>query len=263
MRHPNHVLQLFAAAAALVLAACGTAPASSATSDSSATGGDTAAGDAATGDATGGDTAAGDSMDADASADTGDGSSGSGDGSAETAGGDTADAAAPADAQPGDAQPADTEPGDATAEVASASVTGKVVEAGWSFGECLHACKGKMALQGASLQLTISDNDGTPAHMAKGVLTTGAAAALDDLTTSLVGKPLALVTGCPDCADGGAAYVVFSDGVTSSKHSYPFGKPPAALAPIDKLLSAAMAGLTVCKGDETVVVLGSCPLDQP
>ena len=150
-----------------------------------------------------------------------------------------------------------------TTDVATALVAGNLVESGWSFGECMKGCKGTMTLQGAALELTIRDNDGTIAHQAKGILTTGAAAQLESLVNPLVGKPLPLVSGCPDCADGGAAYLTFSDGSATSKHTYEFGKPPAALTGLDQLMAVAQAGLKNCQGDATVVVQGVCPISQP
>lgn len=268
--------QLDVLLAALLLAAataCGSTPAATPASDiqvsadadassgqNDAAAADSTAADAATPDVTGTDVAATDASAADATQDAAVADSAVADSAADTA---TLDAAADVpsvDAQPADAQSADTAPADA---VASAVVAGNLVEAGWSFGECMKGCNGNMKLQGASLELTITDIDGTVSHMAKGILTTGAAAELENLLNPLVGKSLPLVSGCPDCADGGAAYVVFSDGKATSKHTYEYGKPPAALAGLDKMMAAAMAGLKSCKGDETVVILGACPMDLP
>jgi hypothetical protein len=142
-------------------------------------------------------------------------------------------------------------------------VAGNVVEAGWSFGKCKDGCKGLLELKGASLQLTVLAGDGTVQHQAKGILTTGAAAKLEDMEVALAGKPLQTVYGCPDCADGGAFYVTLSDGAKSSTHTYDYGKPPAALANLDQLLGTAIAGLKACKGDEVVVIQGQCPMEQP
>jgi hypothetical protein len=158
---------------------------------------------------------------------------------------------------------ADAETADADGTDAGVLVAGNVVEAGWSFGECMDGCMGLLELKGASLQLTVLAGDGTVQHQAKGILTTGAAAKLEDIEVALAGKPLQTVYGCPDCADGGAFHVTFSDGAKSSTHTYDYGKPPAALANLDQLLGTAIAGLKACKGDEVVVIQGQCPMDQP
>lgn len=177
------------------------------------------------------------------------------------------DAGSAPDADTGGAPDADAGSEDTASADADAStgplVKGNLVAAGWSFGMCANACKGVLELKGASLLLTTSGWDGTVYYQAKGVLTTGAAAALQDFEAALVGKPLATTVGCPDCADGGASFVTFSDGTTSSTHTYEFGKPPAALGELDKLLTTAIAGLKTCTGDATVVVQNPCPLDLP
>ncbi len=241
---------------------------------------------AACGATTSTSTAAADGQAADTKDDAGAGDVAAGDGSAsDTATGDTASsevatpdatleiadgaADASADVPVSDAPTSDVPTSDAptsdvpTTDVATALVAGNLVESGWSFGECMKGCKGTMTLQGAALELTIRDNDGTIAHQAKGILTTGAAAQLESLVNPLVGKPLPLVSGCPDCADGGAAYLTFSDGSATSKHTYEFGKPPAALTGLDQLMAVAQAGLKNCQGDATVVVQGVCPISQP
>ena len=236
---------------------------------------------AACGATTSTSTAAADGQAADTKDDAGAGDVAAGDGSAsDTATGDTASsevatpdatleiadgaADASADVPVSDAPTSDVPTSDVpTTDVATALVAGNLVESGWSFGECMKGCKGTMTLQGAALELTIRDNDGTIAHQAKGILTTGAAAQLESLVNPLVGKPLPLVSGCPDCADGGAAYLTFSDGSATSKHTYEFGKPPAALTGLDQLMAVAQAGLKNCQGDATVVVQGVCPISQP
>lgn len=145
----------------------------------------------------------------------------------------------------------------------TAVVQGHLVAAGYAFGECMSACKGVVEFQGASLHLTISGWDAKVYSEAKGVLTTGAAAQLQTEESLLAGKSLALTFGCPDCADGGAFFLTFSDGTATSTHTYDYGKPPAELAAIDKIAAAAIAGLKACQGDATVVVQNPCPVPQP
>ncbi len=251
-------------------AACGaTTSTSTAAADGQAadTKDDAGAGDVAAGDGSASDTATGDTASSevatpDATLEIADGAA---DASADVPVSDAPTSDAPtSDAPTSDAPTSDVPTSDVpTTDVATALVAGNLVESGWSFGECMKGCKGTMTLQGAALELTIRDNDGTIAHQAKGILTTGAAAQLESLVNPLVGKPLPLVSGCPDCADGGAAYLTFSDGSATSKHTYEFGKPPAALTGLDQLMAVAQAGLKNCQGDATVVVQGVCPISQP
>lgn len=174
---------------------------------------------------------------------------------------DAAPAADVADAAAKDA-PAPNDAG-AASDVAVAVVAGPLVEAGWSFGECMGQCKGVVAFKGASLLLTVSNADGSVDHQAKGVLTTGAAADMETLENALIGQSLQTTYGCPDCADGGASWLTFSNGGSSDKHLYEFGKPPAALQAMDKLVTSAIAALKACKGDDIVVIQGVCPITPP
>ena len=160
--------------------------------------------------------------------------------------------------------------GDATTDVVepdvgpSATVNGNLTAVTISLGKCGGAaCKTSLALEGAGLLLTLSSNAGDVSFMAKGILTTGAAAKLDNLVDALAGKPLPLTYGCPGCADGPVVTLVFGDGKTSSSHAYGGGEAPAALAGVDALIQTAIAGLKACLGDETVVIFKPCPMDLP
>lgn len=55
----------------------------------------------------------------------------------------------------------------------------------------------------------------------------------------------------------------FSDFKQTTKHAYEYGKPPAELAGVDGLVTAAIKALKACQGDGTVVILGVCPLGAP
>lgn len=157
------------------------------------------------------------------------------------------------------ADSADTASPDAIAIKGEAQLVG----AGWSFGECMGQCKGDAVFGGAAVTLTISGWDKTVYSEAKGYLTTGASAAIQDLESKLTGSLLEPVYGCPDCADGGSAWIVLSHDGTASKHTYEFGKPPAVLKGFDAIVAPALAGLKACKGDAIIVVSSPCPNPAP
>jgi hypothetical protein len=169
---------------------------------------------------------------------------------------------APADVSP-DA-PADVSP-DAPADAAPGGpiVAGNLVQYSVSFGKCSTACQSVVEFKGAAMVLTVTDKSAAPTYMAKGILTTGAAAKLQDFEAQLVGKPLAETSGCPGCADGGIATVTFSDGKKTTTHTYDASNPPAQLSGLHALVALAAADLNACKSDETVVVSKPCPLDLP
>lgn len=180
--------------------------------------------------------------------------------------------AAPADVAPTDVTVADAaadSKADATADSTTldatvVSGTVQVVGAGWSFGECMGLCKGEAKLEGAKVVLTLTSWDGkTPAEDHHGLLTTGAAAQLDDATAKLTGATLQDIYGCPDCADGGAAWVKLQHGDVTTLHTYEFGKPPAVLQGVAAVIAPALATLRDCKIDMTLVTSYPCPWVEP
>ncbi len=52
-------------------------------------------------------------------------------------------------------------------------------------------------------------------------------------TAKVVGKPVVLTFGCPDCKDEGGFYLTFSDGKATSTFSYVLGLPPPQLAKVN------------------------------
>ena len=230
-----------------------TAATDSAATDAAAS--DTAASDTAANDTAANDTAANDTAATDTAA-------------TDTTAADSADSGsddAPLSDVAADSDATDTGAEDITVDAGpAATVVGNLVTVGLSFGKCVSAnCKTKLELEGASLLLTVSNNKDEPTFMAKGILTTGSAAKLDELVAALAGKAIPLVSGCPGCADGGIASLTFSDGKQSNTHTYESGNPPKALAAIDALMGTAIAGLKACVGDATVVVHTPCPMDLP
>lgn len=138
-----------------------------------------------------------------------------------------------------------------------------LVEAGWSFGECMGPCVGSVVFEGAKVTLTVQDWNMTALHVAHGILMTDAAAALEQLLAALDTAPLQAVYGCPDCADGGAFHVALNRNGVDSKHVYEYGQPPEVLKDLDQLVKAVIDALRNCNTVYPVVIQGECPVPEP
>jgi hypothetical protein len=136
-----------------------------------------------------------------------------------------------------------------------------------SFGECDGECsfmlelRPTVVLDGGTCvdldaTLTVQNTDGSTWVYA-GSLTAAAweRLALLSMDLAAVRSTLPAVSGCPDCADGGAASVVLSglDQLTET-FAYPYDDPPAALRQADEFLQALIDELRACAGS----LLASC-----
>jgi hypothetical protein len=138
-----------------------------------------------------------------------------------------------------------------------------VVEAGWSFGFCIGACRGELRLSGSTLQYTVTSR-GSEETFAdnRGSLTALGQRRLEGIATQL---PAALQDryGCPDCADGGAAFVTLL-GQEARRIEYEFRRPPAELAALDGFLSTLMDALGSCSATPDVTPAADCtPAAEP
>jgi hypothetical protein len=133
------------------------------------------------------------------------------------------------------------------------------VAAGWSFGMCGGYCTADLVLAGGSLTLVgggwTSDE---PFHQHRGTLTARGHELLAAAVAGLSGLELESVYGCPDCADGGAAYLMLDRDGVSSRHDMEFGRPPQELAGLYGLAMAMIDSLETCRPDEMVVVAADC-----
>lgn len=137
-------------------------------------------------------------------------------------------------------------------------VTG-LVGTGWSFGMCLGYCYADLRLDGDGLTLTGSDRESTdPIVVNRGELTADGRARLDAALAGLDPQALEPVYGCPDCADGGAAYLELSRDAGQSRHMMEFGAPPDELAGLDELAMSLITALETCLSDELVTVAVDC-----
>lgn len=131
--------------------------------------------------------------------------------------------------------------------------------AGWSFGMCGGYCTADLVLIDGSLTLVGGGwTSAEPLYENRGTLTAKGNGLITAAVAGLSGLPLEAVYGCPDCADGGATYVVLDrDGVTS-RHDMEFGRPPEVLSELHELAMAMIDTLETCQSDEIVIVAGDC-----
>ena len=151
------------------------------------------------------------------------------------------------------------EPGETGDMEAEDAITG----AGWSFGECVGACVGRLVIKDDEL-LAFSIEDWMTQIVGQngGTLTLEGRAQLDAAVAELVGVELDEVYGCPDCTDGGASFIDLRRGGVASSHVYELANPPAVLGPADALIVEIMLALQDCSASELVVLEEGCvPID--
>jgi hypothetical protein len=134
-----------------------------------------------------------------------------------------------------------------------------LVGAGWSFGFCLGYCNADVAIEGDDVIVTGRDRDSEePLYVHRGTLTAEGRARLDAAAASLAGVALDPVYGCPDCADGGAAWVeIFREDVIE-RVEMEFGSPPEVLSELHAASLALIEALETCTSNELVDVADDC-----
>ena len=135
-----------------------------------------------------------------------------------------------------------------------------LVGAGWSFGMCMGYCSvdlvigsdGSVVLTGTdrTRNVTLFTNSGSLASVGR--------ERIDGAVAGLAGVPLQDVYGCPDCADGGAAYLTLSQEGVVSRHDMEFGNPPAELAELHDLAMAIIDALVDCESNDLVLAAEDC-----
>jgi hypothetical protein len=131
--------------------------------------------------------------------------------------------------------------------------------AGWSFGMCAGFCVADLVVGGH--RVVLSGTDHRPqGHLFEneGALTPAGRDRFDAALADLGDATLEPTYGCPDCADGGAAYLTITrDGVTT-RHDMEFGHPPGALADLYALSMSVIDSLQRCEPSDLVATAGSC-----
>ena len=134
-----------------------------------------------------------------------------------------------------------------------------LVGAGWSFGMCGGYCSTDLAVGVQKLVLTGGSHmTDEPLYVNRGAVTAlgqrRIAAALEGVNA----LELEPVYGCPDCADGGAAYLTLMQDGTTSRHELEFGDPPRELAELYGLAMKLITSLETCVSSELVAIGDDC-----
>ena len=129
---------------------------------------------------------------------------------------------------------------------------------GWSFGECLGACKTDLSIDDQSVAVAVTGWDGTSYHTGAGSLTAAGQSAVAEVGQALAWAQLDPTYGCPDCADGGASYVTLKRMGVESTHAYEYHHAPEVLAAADALIAAVIDALLSCTGTADVAVSNGC-----
>jgi hypothetical protein len=140
---------------------------------------------------------------------------------------------------------------------------------GRSFGECAGDCTFTLNLiapvpagGGSCLrsrgELHVQSTDGKPERVASFDLTDMAWQEVMLLSRAIEGVPLEPVTGCPDCADGGRAWIVRRNGQSTSGQdvAYEYQRAPLVLRAVDRFVQTLIDQANVCRGDK----LQSCQM---
>ena len=125
---------------------------------------------------------------------------------------------------------------------------------------CLGLCNADLVIEGEELVLTARDREAAePRYENRGLLTMAARSRIGAAMEQLSGVTLDPVYGCPDCADGGAAYLVVLEREGGLfRHDMEFGRPPEVLAELHGLATAIIDALETCVSTELVTVGDDC-----
>lgn len=126
---------------------------------------------------------------------------------------------------------------------------------------CSGLCNTDLTIDGADVTITLGSWQDTSSQSAVGRLTTEGGAELAAVQSELDGVHLEATYGCPDCADGGSAWVqVGSSDAAETRSTYEFGNPPPELTQSDRLISSLTDALSTCQSTKLVDVDASCEL---
>jgi len=143
------------------------------------------------------------------------------------------------------------------------SAESALTAAGWSFGMCLGYCLADLEIAGLELVLTGREHTSQePVFVNSGTLTSLGQDRLDAALASLSVDELEPLYGCPDCADGGAAYLTFSADGATTRHDVELGAPPDAMAEPYDLAMELMAALEACRSSDLVSVAADCQAQE-
>lgn len=133
---------------------------------------------------------------------------------------------------------------------------------GTSFGMCWGACKQDFSIFNLKVHYLASGWDDVVYSEVTATLTVQGASEAKQVAVDLLEVSLDDVYGCPDCADGGAAYAQLLRKGAESKHAYPFNGPPPALETADQFIMSVLEAMATCQSNDLVKIPEDCvPLE--
>jgi hypothetical protein len=112
-------------------------------------------------------------------------------------------------------------------------------------------------VDGEAVRYTISSREGEVFADNEGTLTSTGAGRLATAVAGLPGR-LAARYGCPDCADGGAAFFELQGEAGPRRVEYEYRGAPAALVALDSELNGIMEALAACRPTNAVTPAAGC-----
>lgn len=134
----------------------------------------------------------------------------------------------------------------------------EIVGGGSSFGECDGLCVAELRIAGREVSLTRRSWDRSEQVVAKGTLSDAARVELDEMERALAGVRLEETYGCPDCADGGAAWIDLVPVEAATRATYEFGTAPEVLARWEDFRRDVAEALATCATGDLVTVVEPC-----
>lgn len=139
---------------------------------------------------------------------------------------------------------------------------------GRSFGECSGDCSFELTISpprapsggscsgSLSAELLVKNTEGQPDRLVFFDLAPAAFEQAMRLSRALAGLALEPVTGCPDCADGGRAWIKrqIAESTSSEEFAYDYYKAPPVLRGVDQFVQRLINEANVCRG----ALLSSC-----
>lgn len=146
-----------------------------------------------------------------------------------------------------------------SAPAPSGSTAPALIGAGWSFGMCIGYCLADLVVDGDRLVLSGTDRrDEAILFVNEGSLTPVGRERLDAALAAFGDAALEPVYGCPDCADGGAAYLSLARDGVASRSDMEFGEPPVELAELYEIAMSLIGSLESCEPSELTDVAEAC-----
>jgi hypothetical protein len=134
----------------------------------------------------------------------------------------------------------------------------EIVGGGSSFGECGGLCVGELRIDRREVSLTRRSWDRSEQVVAEGTLSEAARLQLDEMERALTGMQLDDTYGCPDCADGGAAWIDVVPVEAATRATYEFGNAPEVLAGWEDFRREVSEALTTCTTGDLVTIVEPC-----